>query len=80
MSMRKRSYLIACVLLCALFLAGLPFSAFADEAAPMAELHLEKNGHPLDLTLQSLSLDGGNLLMTIGVDKSPAGRTRSRPP
>ena len=69
MSMRKRSYLIACVLLCALFLAGLPFSAFADEAAPMAELHLEKNGHPLDLTLQSLSLDGGNLLMTIGIDK-----------
>lgn len=67
---QKRHSLIMFVLLCTLLLSLLAGTACADETVPaLAELHLEKNGHPLDLTLQQLEIEDGKLAISVAIDK-----------
>ena len=55
-----------CMLLCVLMLTGLAASSFAEDA--LAELHVEKNGLTLDLSLLKLEIEDGKLVVSVGID------------
>lgn len=63
---RKPAAAALCVLLCILMLTGLAASSFAEEV--LAELHVEKNGLPLDLSLLKLEIEDGKLVVSVGID------------
>lgn len=66
MRTRKPAAAAVCLLLCALMLTGLAASSFAEEA--LAELHVEKNGLTLDLSLLKLEIEDGKLVVSVGID------------
>ena len=66
MRTRKPAAAAVCLLLCVLMLTGLAASAFAEEA--LAELHVEKNGLTLDLSLLKLEIEDGKLVVSVGID------------
>ena len=66
MRTRKLSAATVCILLCVLMLTGLTVSAFAEES--LAELHVEKNGLTLELSLLKLEIEDGKLVVSIGID------------
>lgn len=65
---RKRNGMTALFLALALLFTLLTGSAFADDAAPLAELHLEKNGLPLDLRLLKAEIEDGKLVLSVAID------------
>ena len=66
MRIRKPAAAAVCMLLCMLMLVGLAASSFAEEA--LAELHVEKNGLTLDLSLLKLEIEDGKLVVSVGID------------
>ena len=66
MRTRKPAAAAVCLLLCALMLTGLAASSFAEDA--LAELHVEKNGLTLDLSLLKLEIEDGKLVVSVGID------------
>ncbi|MBR7074591.1 MAG: hypothetical protein IKI39_05720 [Oscillospiraceae bacterium] len=66
MRTRKPAVTAVCMLLCMLMLVGLAASSFAEEA--LAELHVEKNGLTLDLSLLKLEIEDGKLVVSVGID------------
>ncbi len=66
MRTRKPAAAAVCMLLCMLMLVGLAASSFAEEA--LAELHVEKNGLTLDLSLLRLEIEDGKLVVSVGID------------
>jgi len=66
MRTRKPAAAALCMLLCVLMLTGLAASSFAEEA--LAELHVEKNGLTLDLSLLKLEIEDGKLVVSVGID------------
>ena len=66
MRTRKPAAAAVCMLLCMLMLVGLAASSFAEEA--LAELHVEKNGLTLDLSLLKLEIEDGKLVVSVGID------------
>ncbi len=66
MRTRKPAAAAVCMLLCMLMLVGLAASSFAEEA--LAELHVEKNGLTLDLSLLKLVIEDGKLVVSVGID------------
>ena len=76
---RNRCGATALFLLCALLFTLLAGSAVADEAAPLAELHVEKNGLPLDLTLEKLEIEDGSIVIMLGMDKITGWKDEEAP-
>ena len=66
MRTRKPAAAAVCMLLCMLMLVGLAASSFAEDA--LAELHVEKNGLTLDLSLLKLEIEDGKLVVSVGID------------
>ena len=66
MRTRKPAAAALCMLLCVLMLTGLAASSFAEDA--LAELHVEKNGLTLDLSLLKLEIEDGKLVVSVGID------------
>lgn len=66
MRTRKPAAAAVCLLLCVLMLTGLAASSFAEEA--LAELHVEKNGLTLDLSLLKLEIEDGKLIVSVGIN------------
>jgi len=66
MRARKPAVAAVCMLLCMLMLTGLAASSFAEEA--LAELHVEKNGLTLDLSLLKLKIEDGKLVVSVGIN------------
>ena len=65
---KKTCGLTALFLLLTFLLALFGGSAFAEETAPLAELHLEKNGLPLDLRLLKMEIEDGKLVLSVSID------------
>ena len=66
MRTRKSAAAAVCMLLCLLMLTALAAPAFAEES--LAELHVEKNGLALDLSLLKLEIEDGKLVVSVGID------------
>jgi len=66
MRTRKPAAAAVCMLLCVLMLMSFAASSFAEEA--LAELHVEKNGLTLDLSLLKLEIEDGQLVVSVGID------------
>ena len=78
MNSHKRASISLCILLSLLF-ALFAAPAVLAEDAPLAELHLEKNGLPLDLKLLNLAIEDGELVLTIGIDQITRWRDETPP-
>lgn len=78
MNSHKRASISLCILL-SLLLTLFAAPAVLAEDAPLAELHLEKNGLPLDLKLLKLAIEDGELVLTIGIDQITAWRDETPP-
>lgn len=65
---KKTCGLTALFLLLTFLLALFGGSACAEETAPLAELHLEKNGLPLDLRLLKMEIEDGKLVLSVSID------------
>ena len=65
---KKTCGLTALFLLLTFLLALFGGSAFAEETAPLAELHLEKNGLPLNLRLLKMEIEDGKLVLSVSID------------
>lgn len=66
MRTRKPAAAAVCLLLCMLMVMSFAASSFAEEA--LAELHVEKNGLTLDLSLLKLEIEDGKLVVSVGID------------
>lgn len=78
MNSHKRVSISLCILLSLLFTLFAAPAALAEDA-PLAELHLEKNGVPLDLKLLKLAIEDGELVLTIGIDQITLWRNETPP-
>ena len=66
MRTRKPAAAAVFILLCVLMLTGLAASSFAEDA--LTELHVEKNGLTLELSLLKLEIEDGKLVVSVGID------------
>lgn len=78
MNSHKRASISLCILLSLLFTLFAAPAVLAEDA-PLAELHLEKNGLPLDLKLWKLAIEDGELVLTIGIDQITRWRDETPP-